>query len=418
MQILENGSVTSPQGFRAAGVTGGLKVTGKPDLALVVSDTPAVVAGVFTTNQVHAYNVDRNRAVLAQGGTARAILVNSGNANTATGEQGRRDTDETAELVAQLLSLRPEEVFTNSTGVIGVPLDMPRIRAGIQAAVAALAPDGGLDAAVAIMTTDTRPKHIAVQVDVGGRSVTIGGMAKGAGMIHPNMATMLAYVTTDAAIAPELLQAATKRAADLSFNVITVDGDTSTSDTCLVLANGMAGLPSPEIGGGVGRGGRPRWESAVDPGCADFEAAFQHVFQHLAREIARDGEGATKLLTVTVRGAPTEAEARTVARTVAGSNLFKAAVFGCDPNWGRIAAAAGRAGVSFDPHRLDVTMNGLALLRAGEPLPFDRAAAVAGLKEATEVTVEVGLNAGNASATAWGCDLTFDYVKINAEYFT
>jgi glutamate N-acetyltransferase/amino-acid N-acetyltransferase len=295
-------------------------------------------------------------------------------------------------------------VFTNSTGVIGVPLDMPRIRAGIQAAVAALAPDGGLDAAVAIMTTDTRPKHIAVQVDVGGRMVTIGGMAKGAGMIHPNMATMLAYVTTDAALAPELLQAATKRAADLSFNVITVDGDTSTSDTCLVLANSTAG--------------NPRWESAADPGYAAFEAAFQYVFQHLAREIARDGEGATKLLTVTVRGALTEAEARQIARTVAGSNLFKAAVFGCDPNWGRIAAAAGRAGAVFDPRRLDVTMNGIPLLRSGEPLPFDRAAAIAGLKEATEVTVEVGLNAGDASATAWGCDLTVDYVKINAEYFT
>lgn len=404
MQILEQGSVTSPGGFRAAGVTCGLKVTGKPDLALIVSDRPAVAAGVFTTNQVHAYNVDRNRALLARRGWARAILVNSGNANTATGERGRRDTEETAERVAHLLGLSPEEVFTSSTGVIGVPLDMSKVRAGIPAAVAALSPDGGLDAAVAILTTDTRPKHIAVQVEAGGSVVTIGGIAKGAGMIHPNMATLLAYVTTDAAIAPELLQAATKRAADLSFNMITVDGDTSTSDTCLVLANGAAG-------------NRP-WESPAAPGYGEFESALQHVFQHLAREIARDGEGATKLLTVRVQGAPTEPDARRVARTVAGSNLFKAAVFGCDPNWGRIAAAAGRAGVAFDPHRLDITLNGLPLLRAGEPLPFDRAAAVASLRETAEVTVEIDLHAGEGRATAWGCDLTFDYVKINAEYFT
>lgn len=417
MHILENGSVTSPQGFRAAGVTCGLKVTGKPDLALIVSDRPAVAAGVFTTNQVRAYNVDRNRRLLTlhhfplspnegKGGRrgGRAILANSGNANTATGEQGRRDTEETAELVARELGLRPEEVFTSSTGVIGVPLDMSKVRAGIPAAVAALSPTGGIDAAIAIMTTDTRPKHIAVQVEVEGKVITLGGIAKGAGMIHPNMATLLAYITTDAAIAPALLQAATERAADLSFNMITVDGDTSTSDTCLVLANGAAGNLC--------------WERTTDPDYAVFEAAFQHVFQHLAREIARDGEGATKLLTVAVRGAQTEADARQIARTVAGSNLFKAAVFGCDPNWGRIAAAAGRAGVAFDPHRLDVTMNGIPLLRLGEPLPFDRAAAVARLKEAAEVTVEVGLNAGDAGATAWGCDLTFDYVKINAEYFT
>lgn len=402
-RFIEQGSVTSPRGFRAAGVTCGLKVSGKPDVALIVSESPAVAAGVFTTNQVHAYNIDRNRARLADDPHAQAILINAGNANAMTGRQGMEDTEASAAYTAELLGLEPTAVLTSSTGVIGVKLDMAKLRRGIEQAVAALSPDGGLDAATAIMTTDTRPKHLAVQVELDGRTVTIGGMAKGAGMIHPNMATLLAYVTTDAAIRPELLQAATTAATDVSFNMITVDGDTSTSDSLIVLANGQAG--------------NRRLESAEDPDYPVFASALELVLQHLAREIARDGEGATKLLTVQVCGAETEADARQIARTVAGSNLFKCAIFGADPNWGRIAAAAGRAGVEFQVQRLNITLNGLPLVQNGEPLDFDHDDAVERLKR-DEIVVDLDLQSGAGQATAWGCDLTLDYVKINAEYFT
>jgi len=401
--FIQQGSVTSPRGFRAAGVTCGLKVSGQPDVALIVSDNTAMAAGMFTTNRVRAYNVDRNRMLLNTHWRSQAILINAGNANAMTGRQGREDTEASAAYTAALLGLEPAAVLTSSTGVIGVKLDMAKLRRGIELAVAALSPDGGLDAATAIMTTDTRPKHLAVQVELDGRTVTVGGIAKGAGMIHPNMATLLAYVTTDAAIRPELLAVATKAATDVSFHMITVDGDTSTSDSLIVLANGQAGnrcLESPE-----------------DPDYPVFAGALELVLQHLAREVARDGEGATKLLTVQVRGTKTEADARRIARTVAGSNLFKCALFGADPNWGRIAAAAGRAGVEFQVQQLNITLNGLPLVQGGEPLDFDHDDAVERLKQ-HEIVVDLDLQSGAGQATAWGCDLTLDYVKINAEYFT
>jgi len=401
--FLPEGEVTTPRGFRAAGVATGVKTNGQRDLALIVSDVPAVAAGVFTTNRVHAYNIDRNRAVLAQSPEAQAIVINSGNANVATGEQGIADTEEIASRAARLLGLSPDLVLTSSTGVIGVPLDMPKIRAGLEQAVAVLSPTGGLAAAEGILTTDTVVKHGAVQFALAQVTVTLGGIAKGAGMIHPQMATMLAYLTTDAAVSPPLLHAALSEAVQASFNCISVDGETSTSDTVLILANGLAGNPAVD-----------------DPEGEDyrtFAVALRQLCQHLARAIARDGEGATKLITVAVRGARTVEEARQVARTVAGSVLVKTTLAGNHPNWGRIAAAVGRAGVEISLERMDIVLNGFPVFRDGAPVPFDRETVSDSLR-AEKVEIVVDLHQGEAEGTAWGCDMTPEYVEINAEYVT
>ncbi|MCC7491436.1 MAG: bifunctional glutamate N-acetyltransferase/amino-acid acetyltransferase ArgJ [Fimbriimonadaceae bacterium] len=403
MQRLTNGDVTTPQGFRAAGARAGIKPSGKPDLAVLVSDRPCAWTGVFTTNRVHAYNVARHRRLLAAGQPLQAVLVSSGNANVATGAQGAADTDELAALTAAALGLPADQVGVAQTGVIGVPLPMPRIRPAIAPLCAAASTTGGAAAAEAICTTDTRLKQAAVELDWGGTTVRIGAMAKGAGMIHPNMATLLCFVTTDAAVAPAVLQAALQAAVADTLNCISIDGDQSTSDTCLLLAHGQSGAAP--------------LESVDDPRWSDFVAGLTAVLDPLAAWIAGDGEGATKLLQVLVTGALDAAEARLAARAVAASNLFKCAVAGGDPNWGRIACAAGYSGAQLDPARLGVRLNGVPLLQAGEPLPFE-AAAVSASMAAEVVTVEVDLGVGAASGHAYGCDLTTEYVRFNAEYTT
>ncbi|MBI2300595.1 MAG: bifunctional glutamate N-acetyltransferase/amino-acid acetyltransferase ArgJ [Armatimonadetes bacterium] len=403
VESVDGGHVTTPAGYRASGVTAGIKPSGRPDLALIVSDRPAAAAGVFTTNRVRAYNVDRNRHLLSVGRPLRAIVVNSGNANVATGAQGRADTDAIAAGIAERLGIQPTEVAVAQTGVIGRPLPMEPLRAAFPSAVAELGPAGGLDAAIAICTTDTHPKHTAVRCELEGVTVTLGAIAKGAGMIHPNMATLLCFVTTDAAVAPAPLQHALEAAVGETLNCISIDGDQSTSDTCLLLANGAAG--------------NPLIDSLDDPRLEGFAAALTAVLDPLAAQIAADGEGATRLIRVEVEGALTASEARLAARAVAASNLLKCAVKGCDPNWGRIACAVGYSGAAVDQDRLTVTLNGVTLLYHGEPCGFDAAEVSRGMAAET-VRIGVHLNLGEARGHAYGCDLTEEYVHINADYTT
>ncbi|MDD2421117.1 MAG: bifunctional glutamate N-acetyltransferase/amino-acid acetyltransferase ArgJ [Heliobacteriaceae bacterium] len=395
------GNVTSPQGFRAAGVAAAIKKPGVLDMALVCSDRPAAAAAVYTTNRVKAAPVLVTRENLAKG-TARAVVVNAGNANACNGEQGLADARRMAALTGAVLGIDPQEVAVASTGVIGKPLPMDRITAGIQALGQELALDGGDRAARAILTTDLTPKTGRVQVACGDKLITIGAMAKGSGMIHPNMATMLAFFTTDARITPELLRQALRQATAVSFNMLSVDGDTSTNDMALVLANGEAGnLPIEREG----------------PEFAAFTAGLTSLAVHLAKAIARDGEGATKLLEVRVKGAATPADARLAALAVIKSSLVKTAVFGGDANWGRVLCAVGYSGAAFDPGKVDIFLGPVQTAKDGAGLAFSETAAAAVLA-APEVVVTVDLKEGPAAATAWGCDLTYDYVKINADYRT
>jgi glutamate N-acetyltransferase/amino-acid N-acetyltransferase len=389
----------APAGYRAVGLACGIKESGAKDLALIVSDREASAAGVFTTNRVHAAPVRLNRAHL-KSGTARAIIVNSGNANACTGEPGEQDAALTAQELGKSLSLPAEDVLVNSTGVIGVPLPMDTLLKGAQDAVRRLGETGWSDAAEAIMTTDTRPKTASATFEVGGTTVTISGMAKGAGMIAPNMATMLGFIVTDAALPPSELQSQLSRSVKTSFNCITVDGDMSTNDTVLALANGASGI-----------------EHLSGADLDTFSAALDQVCTGLARQIARDGEGATKLIKIHVRGAPDEAAARTVGLSVANSNLVKTAIFGRDPNWGRILCAAGYAGVDFDPDRTTVSIVNMPIYASGRGVPFDHDAAVEALG-AEEIPIDIDLGSGDGEATIYTCDLTYDYVRINAEYTT
>ncbi len=405
------GGVTAPKGFRAAGIAAGLKPSGLPDLALIVSDTEAIAAGVFTTSYVRAACVDYCRQRLQSKHSTRAILCNAGQANAATGAQGWIDALECAMTLGQALSIPSESILLASTGVIGQRIRMDALRAGIPNLVAEISETGGDSAAKAIVTTDLVTKSIALETTIDNRPVRIGGMAKGSGMIHPNMATMLAFVTCDAAVSTSLWQQMLSRAADRSFNQITVDGDTSTNDCLIALANGESRTPAiTEMGAEAEK----------------LEAMLTAVCQHLAKAIARDGEGATCLIEVQVSGAPDEAAAGAIAKTIAGSSLVKSAVFGRDPNWGRIAGAAGRAGVPFDQESLRIQLGDFLLMDNGQPLPFDRAAASAYLKQAAAgaylkedtVLISVSIGNGSGSGKAWGCDLSYDYVKINAEYTT
>jgi len=403
------GGITAPRGYRAAGITAGLKPSGLPDLALILSDVEAIAAGVFTTSQVKAACVDYCRQRLQAKHNARAILCNAGQANAATGTQGWFDALESAMTVAQALNVPSESVLLASTGVIGQRIRMDALKAGIGQLIAALSEIGSDAAARAIITTDLVTKSIALETNIGERPVRIGGIAKGSGMIHPNMATMLAFITCDAVVSPALWQQMLSRAADRSFNSITVDGDTSTNDSLIALANGQSRTPA-----------------IVEMGqeAEKLEAMLTAVCQHLAKAIARDGEGATCLIEVQVTGAQDELSARQIAKTIAGSSLVKSAIFGRDPNWGRIAAAAGRAGVSFEQENLQIKLGNFLLLENGQPLPFDCAAASAYLQQAAkgaylkEDTVLISVSVGNGHGTgkAWGCDLSYDYVKINAEY--
>ncbi|MGB3491270.1 MAG: bifunctional ornithine acetyltransferase/N-acetylglutamate synthase [Elainellaceae cyanobacterium] len=407
-----SGGVTAPKGYRAAGIAAGLKPSGSKDLAIVVSDVDAIAAGVFTTSQVRAACVDYCRQRLAAKPSARAILVNAGQANAGTGSAGWDDARESASLVATALGIDADQVLVASTGVIGQRIRMDAMRTGIPKLVEQASAENGEIAAQSILTTDLVPKVIALETHLHDRPVRIGGMSKGSGMIHPNMATMLAFVTCDAAVSPHLWQGMLSRAADKSFNQITVDGDTSTNDSLFALSNGESRTPAITEPG---------------PDADRLEAMLTEVCVHLAKAIARDGEGATCLIEVQVTGAVDDVSARRIARTVAGSSLVKSAVFGRDPNWGRIAAAAGRAGVAFDMAQLDIDLGQVALMRQGQPLEFDRGMASHYLKQAAEGaylsgedTVLITVNVGTATGagTAWGCDLSYDYVRINADYTT
>jgi glutamate N-acetyltransferase / amino-acid N-acetyltransferase len=429
------GGITAPRGYRAAGITAGLKPSGLPDLALIFSEVEAIAAGVFTTSQVKAACVDYCRQRLLAKQSARAVLCNAGQANAATGTQGWFDALESAMSVAQALNIPSESVLLASTGVIGQRIKMDALKAGIPKVVAVLSETGSDAAAAAIITTDLVTKSIALETTIGDRPVRIGGIAKGSGMIHPNMATMLAFVTCDAVVSPALWQQMLTRAADRSFNSITVDGDTSTNDSLIALANGQSRTPAiTELGAEAEK----------------LEAMLTAVCQHLAKAIARDGEGATCLIEVQVTGAHDELSARQIAKTIAGSSLVKSAIFGRDPNWGRIAAAAGRAGVPFEQENLQIKLGDFLMLENGQPLTFDRAAASAYLKQTAvnsslpkdfiatnnsndlsfdrstinaqridnPVIIAVSVGNGHGAGTAWGCDLSYDYVKINAEYTT
>ncbi|MDP2919229.1 MAG: bifunctional glutamate N-acetyltransferase/amino-acid acetyltransferase ArgJ [Dehalococcoidia bacterium] len=401
-EFVPGGTVTTPKGFSAGATYAGIKKPGENvlDLGIIYSQEPCDVAGVFTTNKIKSAAVVVNQQNLAKKGKVSAIIVNSGCANSSTGEQGIADAIETAELVANALGTEPEEVLVASTGVIGVPLPMDAIRKGIHRVL--LTADGGHDFARSIMTTDTVPKEVAVTEKHSGITFTIGGVAKGSGMVHPNLATMLAFLTTDAAVAPDFLESALRKSVDISFNMISVDGDTSPSDTVLLLANGT--VQNQPIGG-------------KSPFATVFQEALDKVCIYLAKAIARDGEGATKLIEITVRNALTVDEARRAARTIASSNLVKAAIYGRDPNWGRVTAALGRSNIEVVEPKLEVIMAGIPVLKNGRPLSFDRQTAVKALG-GKEVPILVDLHLGTAEATAWGCDLTEQYVKINAEYTT
>jgi glutamate N-acetyltransferase/amino-acid N-acetyltransferase len=394
--------VTAASGFRASGVHCGIR-KGRSDLALIVSDREASAAAVFTRNLVVAAPVTLSRHALElSGGHARAIVVNSGNANCCTGEQGAAAAQRTAEEVARLLGLPVEQVLVSSTGVIGEQLPIDKLIAGLPAAIAALtAGSGGADASHAILTTDTRAKESVRRVKGPFGEFVIGAMAKGSGMIHPDMATTLAFVTTDAAAGPAVLRASLVRSADLSFNRVTVDGDTSTNDMIAILANGASGVDV---------------ESDPDASAA-FATALTEVLVDLAREVARDGEGATRLITVTVTGAASESDALTVSRCVAGSPLVKTAIHGADANWGRVIAAAGRSGAFIRPECLTLQMNGLTVLSPGYHSDYSEKEA-SRLLSHDEVTIHLDLGAGSAEATTWTCDLTRKYIDINARYRT
>jgi glutamate N-acetyltransferase / amino-acid N-acetyltransferase len=414
-------------------VTAGLKPSGLPDVALIVSDVDAIAAGVFTTSHVRAACVDICRQNLKAKPYARAILCNAGQANASTGKQGWADAIESAEILATALGISPELILLASTGVIGQRLRMDALRPGIPMAIAALSETGSDAAAQAIVTTDLVTKTIALETQIGDRPVRIGGIAKGSGMIHPNMATMLAFITCDAAVSPSLWQEMLQRAANKSFNQITVDGDTSTNDSLIALANGQSRTPVM---------------TTLNADAEKLEAMLTEVCSYLARSIARDGEGATCLIEVQVSGASSDDAARQIARTVAGSSLTKSAIFGRDPNWGRIAGAAGRAGVPFDQDQLDIRLGEFVLLQAGQPQTFDRVGANAYLVDRANastivtpngnanvpvrgredsvmaqsvhspVIIEIKVGNGSGNGKAWGCDLSYDYVKINAEYTT
>jgi len=396
------GGISAVKGVRAAGVACGLKQAGQPDLALVVSDAPATVAATFTTNRVRAAPVQVSQRNLRRGKFA-AIVLNSGNANACTGRQGLADAETMAREVARALGVSPGQVFVASTGVIGRPLDMDAIRNGIAQAASRLDVSRGNEAAQAILTTDTTPKEAAITFPVGDRRVTIGGMAKGSGMIAPRMATMLAVLATDAAVAAGPLQKALKCAVDASFNCITVDGDTSTNDTALCFANGASGV------------------SGLRPGSAvfkTFQVGLELVCLSLAKMIARDGEGATKLVEVRITGARTPREARQAAEAVANSPLVKTTLFGEDINWGRVMAALGRSGARFDPEAVDLWVDELPVVRRGAGLGSGAETAANHRLRQREFSLVAHLHAGRATTRMWMTDLSEGYVRINAGYRT
>jgi len=394
-----DGGVTAPAGFSACGVAAGLKASGEFDVAIVVAEHACPAAAVFTTNKVAAAPVVVSRRHMT-GGSARAVVINAGNANACTGAAGERDAEATAAALAERLGCSAGEVLVGSTGVIGVSLPVAKLLGALPAAVAGLSTSGGPLAAQAIMTTDTVPKEVALEFAIGAMTYRVGGMAKGSGMIQPNMATMLSVITTDAPLTAEACDAALRAATDATFNRVTVDSDTSTNDTCILLASGAAGGEAITTG---------------DARYASVARAVRAVAEGLARMIARDGEGATKLITVTVRGAASVADAELAAFAIANSPLVKTAIFGRDANWGRVAMAIGKSGCALDASAFDITFAGIPVCSAGAATGFDEDEAFEALGK-TDVDVDVDLHVGDADATVWTCDLTYDYVRINGEY--
>ncbi|BCA53687.1 Arginine biosynthesis bifunctional protein ArgJ [Nitrospira sp. KM1] len=392
--------VTAPRGFRAGGIHCGIKKAGALDLALIVSERSGPIAGVFTQNRVVAAPVLLDRLHLKHG-IGRAIIVNSGNANACTGRQGMDAARATAAAAARALKISTHEVFVGSTGVIGRALPVDKLLRAVPSLAAATSLGGGILAARAIMTTDVHPKYTAKQARINGRPVTVGGMAKGSGMIHPHMATMLGYVTTDAAITRSALKKALMVATNESFNCISVDGDTSTNDTVLCLSNGMAG--NSQIREGT-------------VGYRQFVRLLIDVCQILALSICRDGEGVTKVVKISVHEAKTAAQARLVAQTIGTSNLVKTALFGEDANWGRIMAAIGRSGVPVDPSHISISFGGVPMVRKGAGLGLAAERRIAKVFRQKEFTIDVGLGQGQHRSHLWTTDLSFDYVRINASY--
>lgn len=406
MKIFEDGSVTSAKGFKTTSCAAGIKYKDRQDMALIYSEVPCQAAGTFTKNIVKAAPVKWDKKVVDESAYVQAVVINAGIANACTGEEGMIACEDTAKAAGEILGIESFAVCVASTGVIGMQLPLDKIANGVKMMAPELSESGeaGLAAAKAIMTTDTIPKHIAVTVQIGGKDVTVGGMCKGSGMIHPNMCTMLGFITTDAAISKELLQEALSEDIKDTYNMVSVDGDTSTNDTVLLLANGMAGNP------------------VIDKHGEDFDAfkaALHEVNQYLCRKIAGDGEGATALFEVKVIGASTKEQAVILAKSVVTSSLTKAAIFGHDANWGRILCAMGYSGAEFDPEKVDLyfeSANGkILIIKDGVAVDYSEAEATK-ILSAKEVTAIADVKMGNCEATAWGCDLTYDYVKINADY--
>ncbi len=401
----KKGGVTTAKGYKATGGAVGIK-EGIKDMAIVVSDVPAVAVGAFTTNVVKATSVLRNMEIMEQKQKIKGIVVNSGNANACTGVEGEKANQEMAQELANCLQVGQEQVLTASTGVIGATFPIEKVKNGIRMLFPKIGDsleDGHL-AAEGIMTTDTYSKEVAVEVEIGGKTVTIGGMAKGSGMIHPNMATMLAFITSDVCIKRELLDEILKESIQTSYNMVSVDGDTSTNDTVVVLANGLAG--NAEIA-----------EKNAD--YKTFKEALHYVNTKLAKDLVRDGEGATKFIEVSVAGAKTEQDAKTIAKSVVTSNLVKTAMYGADANWGRVLCAMGYSGVTFDTKKVDIIYHSakgsIDLMTQGSPIVFDEEKAAEILSE-KEITVEIKIQEGKEKAVAWGCDLSHEYVSINGDY--
>jgi glutamate N-acetyltransferase/amino-acid N-acetyltransferase len=398
--FIPGGTVTSPQGFSAGAAYAGIKKEeGKLDIGILSSEIPCITAGLFTSSSIKAAAVTLCQERLKKG-RASAVVVNSGCANAYTGEQGLTDAVEMAALAAERIGALPEDVMVASTGVTGQLLPMELIREGISQIN--LSSEGGHELAKAIMTTDTVPKEAAITVKTGDREFTIGGTAKGSGMIHPDMATMFCFLTTDAPLEPGLLKTALRKAVDMSLNMISIDGDTSPSDTVLIMANGLVGGEQVKAGSREAR---------------RFQQALNRICIYLAKALARDGEGATRLIEATVNGAGGLKKARTAARAVISSTLVKTMVYGGDPNWGRVIMALGQSGVDVELSKIDLSIGNVAILESGRPLPFNEAS-VARVLEQEEVPISINLNMGNSSATAWGCDLSEDYVVINSQYTT
>ena len=401
-----NGGVTAAKGYEAASTAAGIKYQGRTDMALIYSQVPCVSAGTFTTNVVKAAPVKWDRQIVDSGAGVQAVVVNSGIANACTGEEGMEYCKETAEAAAKALKIDAAGVLVGSTGVIGMQLPMQKLVDGIQVLAGKKAEglQSGHDAALAIMTTDTVEKEMAVEIEIGGKTVTIGGMSKGSGMIHPNMCTMLAFITTDAAITKEALQKALSEDVEDTYNMISVDGDTSTNDTAILLANGLAG--NQEI-------------TYASPEYETFKEALHMVNETLAKKMAGDGEGATALFEVKVVGAESIKQAKTLAKSVVCSNLTKAAIAGHDANWGRILCAMGYSGVQFDPEKVDLFFESkagkLQIIENGVATDYSEEVATKILSE-PEITATADIKMGDYSATAWGCDLTHEYININADY--